>query len=108
MKKLRLSDKELDNVTGGTDEETTRLIEMLKYAGYREFGDRLYQMDSVERAKAMREFLNMHGCGSYGLTMKSNRGNMYSKGKTLISHRQFMNDVGQKLGLSEVEVSIFL
>ena len=56
----------------------------------------------------MRRFLNEHGCGSYGCQFKEHYDNRYSVNKRFISHEEFMNAVGKKLGLNDIEISIFL
>ena len=108
MEEKKILDEKLEGVSGGTGRETMQFIEMIKYAGYRDFGDSFYRMNSVDRALSMQKFLNMHGCGSYGFQFKENSNNMYSIGKKFISHEEFMRGVGKKLGLSDSEISMFL
>ena len=108
MEEKKILDENLKKVSGGTGEETKKLIDMIKYAGYRDFGDSFYAMNSVDQALAMRRFLNEHGCGSYGCQFKEHYDNRYSVNKRFISHEEFMNAVGKKLGLNDIEISIFL
>ena len=108
MEEKKILEEDLEKVSGGTGQETTQLIEMIKYAGYWDFGDSFYRMNSVDQALAMRRFLNEHGCGSYGCQFKEHYDNRYTVNKRFISHEEFMNAVGKKLGLNEIEISIFL
>jgi hypothetical protein len=108
MEEKKLLDGELEEVSGGTWHETEQFIEMIKYAGYEDFGNKLYAMDYVERDLAVRKFLNTHGCGPYGYSLYQGRENRYSIGGKFISHEEFMKGVGKKLGLKESQVSYFL
>ena len=104
----KILNEELEEVSGGTGKEIEQLIEMIKYAGYTDFGNTFYGMDSVDRELALVRFLNEHGLGSYGFQLREKSNNRYSVGKTFISHEEFMNGVGKKLGLSDSDISMFL